>query len=260
MIPGSDRWCSRTALCALFAIVLVGSAQTAGAQDGASAADAPATSAARALFTEGVAFARAGAYADAVDRFRRAQALHPAPTIAFNLGSALLHVGALVEGLETLERVLHDPATPAELVEPARQLRDQAAPRLARLTLEVVGDATGTRVEVDAREAHAAELDVAVPIDPGSHDIRVLRGEETVAHDHVSLAEGESRTVSLVVPPLVATSVEPAHGDDTGWIVLGVVLAVVGVAAITTTIVVLTLPTGQATPVAGNTMPTVLTW
>lgn len=260
------------AMLALVASALVG--RVALAQDDAPPPDDHfQTAAARAAFLEGVALARTGDYAGAEDRFRRAQVLHPAPTVAFNLASALVHRGGLVEACEILEGVLRDPASTEELRAQARRQRDAITPRLARLTLRLDGPVAGVRVEIDAREVRLAALGVAVPIDPGLHEVRALREGRDAASDHIELAEGESRELSLVIPspelhlerileePTTPAPPPPivASGDDTLMIVLGVSVGIVAVAAITTTAIVLTLPSAPA-EVSGNTVPPVLTW
>jgi hypothetical protein len=237
--------------------------------------------AARALFQEGVGLARAGSYAEAIDRFRRAQALHPAGPVAFNLASALVHQGELVEASEMLARLLRDPSITRVIQTAAERLRAEIAPRLARLRVRVAGDAEGVRVELDARELPSAAVDVPMPVDPGAHEIVAQRGDEEVARERVELAEGESRELVLTIArreipaPVVPraaleappprreepslTPVAVSGRDDGVWIGIGVGLAVLAVGAVTTTAVVLTMPQGPM-PVSGNAMPGVLTW
>lgn len=236
--------------------------------------------AARALFQEGVTLARRGEYADATDRFRRAHALRPSAPIELNLASALVHQGALVEASEIFERILRDPSLPRAIRAQAERLRDELAPRLARLTVRLEGDASDVRVELDSRELEQAALGVALPIDPGAHEVRALRDGADVAVDRVELAEGERGELVLTIPardevPREALVVappaesparttgrdapEPQGGDDGVVIVLGIVGALAVAGAVTAVAVVLT--TEQTpTPFSGNAMPGVLTW
>lgn len=245
------------------------------AQDG----DSSRLAAARALFQEGVALARRGEYGDATDRFRRAQSLHPAAPISYNLASALEHQGALVEASEILERLLRDPALPRELATNVARLRERITPRLARLTLRLAGDPRGVRVELDERELPEAVIGVSIPIDPGAHALRAFRDEDEAGQSDIRLGDGESREVvlTLTAPPPLAREVPreaivarpepappsrdeaPAQGDDGVAIGVGIGIAVLVVGAATIAGVVLTTPAAPA-PVGGSAMPGVLTW
>lgn len=235
------------------------------------------TSVARSLFQEGVALAREGDYAAATDRFRRAQALHPSPSVAYNLASALVHQGEVVEALEILNGVLRDPATTPELAQAAQRQRDAIAPRVARLTVRVDGPTDDVQVQIDSHDVRAAAIGVALPIDPGAHEVLALRGGEVAARNAVVLTEGESREVQLVIPAAEAPSVAPepppapaplalatptpapGHVDDGVWIGIGVGTSVLAVGIVVAMSILLTTP-GPAAPVSGNTVPAVLTW
>ncbi|UJR79654.1 tetratricopeptide repeat protein [Sandaracinus amylolyticus] len=232
---------------------------------------------ARALFQEGVELARRESYEDATDRFRRAYAIRPAPAIAFNLASALMHRGLLVEASEALQRVLRDPSTTAELRSSAEAQRADIARRLGRLTVRLDGDPTDVRVRVGTRELPAEAVGVAVPFDPGSHDAVATRDGEDVARAHVDVAEGGSAEVVLAVPPraeraeapVAALQVTPAEsappsdrggGDDT-WLWVGIIGgAAVAIGVGVALAVVFTTPSGEEAPSIGNAMPGVIEW
>jgi tetratricopeptide (TPR) repeat protein len=230
---------------------------------------------ARALFQEGVALARSGDYAEATDRFRRSQALHPAAPVAYNLASALMHAGALVEATEVVEQLLRDPTLTDVLRTAGEQLRAQITPRLARLTIRLSGETEGVRVTLDALALRHAALGVPMPVDPRAHDVHALRGDEEVAHEHFELAEGESREVTLTIeaaeiptPEVPRAAIEitpeetptdaPPGNDDALWIGLGIGAALVG-GAVATAVVLTTMPSGSG-PVTGNATPGILTW
>jgi hypothetical protein len=228
--------------------------------------------AARALFQEGVALARRGEYEQATDRFRRAQELRPAAPIAFNLASALAHQGVLVEASEILQRLLRDPSVTGELRDSVERARQEIIPRLARLTVRLEGDPQDVRVEIDTRELPAAAIGVALPVDPGPHDVRAQRDGADVARDRIELAEGALGEVVLTIParsvaseaivgglPAADGDAAQSNGDDGVAIALGIVAAVAVVAGVTVTAVVLTAPQTPES-VSGNAMPGVLTW
>lgn len=235
---------------------------------------------ARSLFQEGVGLARRGEYAEATDRFRRAQALHPAAPVAYNLASALVHTGALVEASEVIEGLLRDPSLTDALRTAGEHLRAQITPRISRLTVRLSGDARGVTVELDAHALPDAAIGVTMPVDPGAHEIRAVRDGEQAARERVELSDGEARELVLDVAPralptpevpraaievttaapATTTDTAPASGGDDGvWIGVGIGVAVLAVGAIATTVGVLTTP-GAGAPVSGNAMPGVLTW
>jgi hypothetical protein len=235
--------------------------------------DTTRAAAARSLFTDGVAHAQRAEYAAAADRFQRAYELMPTPSIAFNLASALVPLGRLVEASELLARVLRDDSIPQQLRDSAAQQRDRIEPRIARLELRLVGVATDVRVELDGIEHPSATIGVAVPIDPGEHEVRALRGAREVARARVQLDDGERRALTLELtpdaPPPVPDVPDAAlqtsesdvrrGGGDEGWIALGVGLGVVAVGAVVVLVVLLATP-GSPTPLGGNAVPGVLEW
>jgi hypothetical protein len=263
----------RTALATLLLVHALGASSALAQEAPPPADDTFQSAAARALFQEGVALAHSGDYAGAADRFRRAQQLRPAPSVAFNLASALVRQGSLVEASEILEGVLRDPASSPELLTSARRARDELVPRIARLTLRVDGPSAGVRVEIDAHPLSDAAIGVSLPVDPGLHEVLALRDGEVAARDRVELTEGENRELALVVPPPVfvpetifdmepsppPASPPPPASDDALWIALTTGIIVVVGAAAATTAIVLTLPSGPPA-FSGNTSPPVLTW
>lgn len=228
--------------------------------------------AARALFQEGVELARRESYADAADRFRRAYALRPAPSIAFNLASALTHQGRLVEASETLARLLRDPALDEDMRAAIGVQQAAIAPRLARLSVRLDGDASGATVSLDGRELPAEALGIALPTDPGAHEAIATRGGETVARERTELGEGARGELVLHVPaPVVAPAAieapraapsEPVAqgGGDDVWIWIGIGAGVIVVGAAVTAAVLLAPGSSEPTPISGNTMPGVITW
>lgn len=172
--------------------------------------DASRAASARALFEEGVALADQGHWEEASDRFRRALALRDSAVIAYNLASALQETGRLIEASELLRRVRADAAADAELRASASSALAALEPRIAKLSVQVRDRQSADHVRLDARELLPAELDVALPIDPGAHTLRVERAGQTVAERALTIAEGESQTVVLEIAPPVPTPREVA--------------------------------------------------
>jgi hypothetical protein len=166
---------------------------------------------ARAMFEEGVKFADNGAWTDAADRFRRALALRDSQVIRFNLASALVELGKLVEASELLRQVERDESVDGKLRDDARQRLEQTVARIGKLTVHVEGSAAGATILLDERTLAPEQLGVALPTDPGNHHVSAQRdGSELDARD-VVLAEGAEQTVSLQLAGAVATPEEAAR-------------------------------------------------
>jgi hypothetical protein len=239
--------------------------------------DVQRTALARSLFREGVALSDGEQWAEAADRFRRSLALRDSPIVAFNLGTACMHTGRLVEAAELFGRASRDEDAPERLRAAARQLLGEVEPRLARLTIEASGPRDGVTLELDGQAVLAARVGIGAPSDPGHHVLRALRGGEEVARAEVDVAERGEATLRLEIPPPVAeiaavaavTEVtetdpllevtEPPPGDDSLAIWLGTIGAVLAVAiAVTVVTVVVVDGQGSAPPIEGNLGPPVI--
>ncbi len=219
---------------------------------------------ARALFREGLAHAREGRYERAADLFQRAQALRPAPGIAYNLASAFARLGRLVEASELLQWVIRHPETSDGMRAAAQTSIDAIRPRLAIVHLVVRGPREGLDLLLDAAPLAYAAVGVDVPLDPGRHRFELARGEERVASREVELGEGERAELELAVPVTrLASSVvvvhEPAEAppptEDWSWLAwAGGALAVVVVGVVIGAIVA-AAQSGAAEPIVGTTVP-----
>lgn len=222
---------ARAAIAAVATIVLLSSVARA-QSDGDRSSDAIA---ARALFHEGVERSDAGAWEDAVDRFRRALALRDSPIIAYNLGVALAHTGHPVEAAERFRRVVRDEeASEAARAEARHDLAEVEA-RIAWLVVDWSGDARSHALEVDHEPRPIELLGTEIPLDPGAHEITVLRGERVVAVGTYTVTAGQHAHTTLEtvaapepvdeeeVGPAPAAPTEPNEGEDPApFIALGV--------------------------------------
>jgi hypothetical protein len=149
---------------------------------------------ARALFGQGVVFARDGEWEQAVDRFSRTMELTPSPVVAYNLASALESVGRIVEACEHLRSIERFEHVDEQLAAEARALLTTIEPRVARLVVEVESTAA---IELDGEPITRAEIGVELPIDPGSHRLSVRVGSGSPRERTIELEPGEHRRVSL---------------------------------------------------------------
>jgi len=244
----------------------------------AAAQDVHATSAARALFQEGLRFVDAGDWAAARDRFQRALVLRPSPLIRFNLATSCAHVGRLVQAMELFEQVRRDGRAPADARAASARELAVLRPRLGRLVVHVRGAPAGATVRVDGRVLPSALVGVAAPADPGPHTADAQRDGGSVTHGTADVPAGGTAELTLEVPParrlpriartldegtaLDASADGAGHGDARGdtwlWVGLSVGAAVV-VAAMVVLAVVLLQPSDPSVW-NGDTSPGTLRW
>lgn len=202
-----------TYLCGLLVTFLgLASAKLAHADD---AAD---TAAARRLGGDGLNLADAGNCQQAIEKLRRAEELHHAPTTAARLGECEIEVGRLVAGTERLQRLLREPLpvdAPAPFVEAetrARSVLEAARPRIGTMRIGVKAQpGTKFQVTVDGEPLSDALLGYDRPSDPGHHSVEAGGpGLLTVTRD-LSLGDGEAANVSLELLPDPAAVVPEKH-------------------------------------------------
>lgn len=253
----------------------------------ARAQSAQETALARKLFEEGVTLADHGDWQGAADRFGRAFALKPTSGIAFNYASALVEVGRIVEACELLRSVTRDATASAPLRSEAEAKLAQVSPRIGYLTVRVEGDpGPDGRVDVDGTDWPRAAWGVASPVDPGTHMVRLSRGELEISREEVSLGDGERRELSLsagAAPELpvgpVVTDTTDGHMDSaagghgqTGdggserrpfyksWVLWTAVGAVIVGAVVAGVLLGSPKDKKSEAPVSGDTTPAVIRW
>jgi hypothetical protein len=267
------RWVSRGAALVLWAsLVLAPTANVAAQGEDADAAHA---ASARSLFSEGVELADQSRWAEAADRFRRALALRDSPVIAYNLASALKELGKLVEASEMLRRISSGQEVDAELRKSATSALAEVTPRIGRITVHAEGRQDGDLITIDDQALFDAQLDVAVPIDPGAHLLVARRGQETLESRELMVNPGEPLELTLQLarapaPHEVAVAAPPAPLPSTAteqppkkpvteqwWFWTGVGTAVVGVVVVAA-LVAAGGGSSKQTPAAGTFDPMVL--
>ncbi|HVR18461.1 MAG TPA: tetratricopeptide repeat protein [Polyangiaceae bacterium] len=137
------------------------------AQSGSSKATA------EALFTEGRALASSGKCDEAIPKFQASQKLDPGVGTLLNLAECYEQVGRTASAWAEYREVisLARLAGSKEREELATQKAKALEPKLSRLAIKVTGDASGLTITRDGEAVEAAELGVAIPVDPGQHVI-----------------------------------------------------------------------------------------
>jgi hypothetical protein len=172
------------------------------AQDDSSAEE---TAAARTLALEGIKLADAGRCEEAIDRLARAERLHHAPVVLGRLGECQVARGRLVEGTETLRKVLREalPANPPEVLlkarERAQSVLDKAKGKIGAVNIIVRGPEESSRVTVtvDGEPMNVALLEVDRPTDPGEHLVEASAPGFLSASSHVTVGPGTRQNVVI---------------------------------------------------------------
>ena len=172
-------------------------------------------SSARELAKLGLQDYDAGNYEEAAKKLGQAYAVVHVPTLAVDQARALMKLGKWVNASELYLEAMNIPkdgswqAVQLDAQREAEAERKNLLPRIPRVRVAVVGaNATDITVVVDGTEIPKALHDAEQLLDPGTRNIRGLRGSETIT-ESVTLNEGERRTVTLRFPQPDAASKAP---------------------------------------------------
>jgi hypothetical protein len=158
-----------------------------------------------------------GDFAAALDKYRRADALVPLPTLSLRVARCLEKLGRYVEASERyLEvariQVEQDPrGLQAEAKTQAEAERAALLPRIPALILELRGDAAGATVTLDDKPFPTALLGAKRLLDPGTHRVVVRVGSATATRE-VRLTQGETMTVPIDLAKGPAEARTPTPG------------------------------------------------
>ncbi len=180
---------------------------------------------ARVLGEEANTLFKEGAYAEALDRYRRAEALVPVPTLGLRIAHCLEKLGRLVEASEKYVAVtrteLAADALPqhVEAVARAREELGALQPRVPGLVVRLdPPSAAGVTVWIDDRALPAALIGARRSVDPGRRRVVARRADRSVAKD-VDVTEGQTLEVVLVLgappPDALPKDGAPITGDAT---------------------------------------------
>jgi hypothetical protein len=235
---------------------------------------------AREQFQRGVEAAARRDYETAVVRFQTAQALRSAPSIRFNLASALYELKRYPEAFQALSG-LDTSELPASLRARIDALALSLRAQIAVLSVHSLRD--GYRLRLDGTELPELARGEPVAVAPGTHELQVLEGERTVLARVLELAAGvrfeldvaESATPEAAPVPVVQpVSSEPARAPDPApdraatrgssrklYVELGVAaLVIVGVAVAVPLAMARQRGGGDEPPPTAGFAPGVLSW
>jgi hypothetical protein len=153
--------------------------------------------AARSHFQAGLAHAQHGDWHAALADFAAAYALAAEPAVLFNLAGAQYRCGKLLASNTNYRRLLA-----SGQLSSAQRLAAQAQiarieRRMPRLRVHIEGLRDDDRVLLDRVRLYPDELDRDMWVDPGRHELEVVRAIGGPESRITSLAEGEHRVLAL---------------------------------------------------------------
>jgi hypothetical protein len=161
---------------------------------------------ARELFKEGDQLQRAGHFAEALDKFQRAQQVYGAPTNLLRIAECDAALGKLVASTETYREILRTPlpagSPPAfqAAVEQAKAELSQVEPRMPKVTVQVQPSGVqGAQMQIDGQNVSGALIGEAMPLDPGSHKIVVAAPGYASSEAQVDLKERDDKTLPVTL-------------------------------------------------------------
>lgn len=157
---------------------------------------------ARSLATEGYWALHDKRYAEAADRFGRADSLVHAPTLTLDWARSLVGLGQFVEAQERYELIIREGVDSKAPPSWQRALSDAKAelaalrPRLSWVTITVAG-AGDAHVTIDGVAVSAAAVGVRRAINPGPHDFAATANGYLGTNKTLTLAESQEGSVAL---------------------------------------------------------------
>jgi hypothetical protein len=174
------------------------------------------SAAARALFAEGRSLMEDERYAEACPKFEESLRLDQGMGTQFNLAHCWEKLGrtasawALFLDVAAAAKAGNQQQREAAARERAKALEA----RLTRLRIDVPNAPADARIERDGQDVGKAAWGMAVPVDPGTHVIRVSAPGKNTWSDEIEVP-ATSRTFSVTVPTLTdAASPAPAPVGD----------------------------------------------
>ena len=150
-----------------------------------------------ALYRDGVTFADAGRWEEAVAKFREVVAIRSAPPALFTLGQAEEHVGHYVSAKRAYARAQVDAhaAGTHDVAEAAQKALTAVEAHIARLTIRPV-PSDGASATIDGAPA---PVEQPVEVDPGDHQVTVTAPSRPAYGSRVHLTDGERQEMSAVL-------------------------------------------------------------
>lgn len=189
------------------------------------------------LFQQGRGLIEVGRWDEGCAKFEASFAVGPRASTLLNIGDCRAHEGKLALALATYEQALtlnrdtQGDARRKELEAAIQESLTALRPRVPKVTIVVHTHCDGLVIRRDGQTLPLGSLGVALPIDPGPHEIVVLAPGYGTERRAMMLAEGKTETVEVSLTPVVKATVSwwQQHRGSTITGSLAIALAGVGV-------------------------------
>jgi hypothetical protein len=148
-----------------------------------------------------------------VEKDQASLALEDHPYVKLHLASCLSGTGKLVDALTKAKDALGAGIRNGDedLQRSAQARVTELLPRIAHVKLLLPHDSSGVKVTFDGIPVRQALFKQRIAVDPGDHVIdaeRDHKGDRELFKDRITLAEGEEKTIEIVLKPTNATQSE----------------------------------------------------
>jgi hypothetical protein len=175
-------------------------------------------------------------YASAVEKLEESQRLEPTPGTLLNLALAEEQLGRLAAAWEHTRAAMDTLEASDERAALATASFERLDKRVPRLTLAIREKAPPSlRIERDGLMLRASSIGVALPMNPGKHEIVVTADGHAAARYSIILEEQRSQVLELHIGPVVSDS-RPQNGSalrTAGYVSLAAGALGLGVGALT---------------------------
>lgn len=176
------------------------------------AQDAAAIAKARETYREGIASEAAGKWEQALAQFKSVALVKSTAQVRYHIGFCQEKIGQYVDALGSYRLALHEAIeAKAKDVQKATQDRISALePKIPKLTIHRGDGAQVAEVTMDGLQLGAASVGTAIPANPGPHVIKATAPGRKDFTAELTLADGETKTVELVLPEAAVADDKPA--------------------------------------------------
>lgn len=162
----------------------------------------------------GQAYYDQGRYQDAIKEFEEAYRLSQRPALLFNIAQAYERMGKLDKVQEYLKRCLAAPniKNRQAIEERLKNIEE----RLRQTNVQINCEVADADVFIDGKHAGKTPLSAPLPVEPGSHEIKVFKKGYSQFSGFVSVVAGLSVPVTVKLTPGVSTEPPPVIGTPSG--------------------------------------------
>ncbi len=169
---------------------------------------------ARAKFQQGTELEQAGDWSTALTRFREVGQVKMTPQVRYHIALCEEHLGQLAVALGGYKLALQgaDEVRAKSFKDTVTQRIGDLEARIPRITVKRGKGAEAARIQLDGVTLGVTSIGVAVPVDPGPHNVSAKAPGHEPYSKTVSVAEKQNETVEIVMKE----STEDAPGGPTG--------------------------------------------